>query len=358
MPRVGIEPLRSFVVEVLEKLGTPREHAEITADVLILSDRRDIPSHGVARLGRYVKDIQAGTIDPKATHAIIKETPTTLLVEGNAGLGQVIAKRVMELVIDKAKKYGMAAASVRNSNHYGIAGYYAKMALEKDLIGISITNSAPLMVPTFGRTVILGTNPVAFAVPTGKERPFFFDGATTTVPRGKLEVYARLKKEIPLSWATDETGSPTSDPVRVLKNMIERTGGGLAPLGGSGEEGAGYKGYDMSAILDILSGALSLGTVGTEVYGTKGAPPGVCHFLAAIDPLAFVDDLNAFKSRMDSFIQMMRNAPRQEGAERIWIAGEKEWLAEERNNTDVPLDEPTVEELKKMGAELGVEFSM
>jgi len=355
MPRVGIEPLRKFVIEVMEKLGAPREHAELTADVLITSDRRDIPSHGVARLGRYVKDIQAGTIDPKATYTIVKETPTTLLVEGNAGLGQAISVKVMGLVIQKAKKMGMAAASIRNSNHYGIAGYCAKMALAQDLIGISSTNTAPLMVPTFGKTVILGTNPIAFAVPGGKERPFFFDGATTTVPRGKLEVYARLKKEMPLSWATDETGAPSSDPVRVLKNMIDRTGGGLAPLGGSGEEGAGYKGYDMSAILDILSGALSLGAMGTEVYGTKGKPPGVCHFLAAMDPSAFVD-LDAFKARMDSYIQMLRNSPKQDGAERIWIAGEKEWLAEERNKTEVPLDEPTVEELKKIGAELGVEF--
>ncbi|TKJ43506.1 malate dehydrogenase [candidate division TA06 bacterium B3_TA06] len=355
MPRVKIEPLREFTVNSFEKLGMSHENAEITADVLIASDRRGIASHGVARLVRYVDGIRKGTMDPKAEPTIIKETPTTLLVNGNAGLGQAISVKTMRKVIEKARKMGLAAAVVRNSNHYGIAGYCAMMALEYDLIGFSATNSAPLVVPTFGKDAVLGTNPIAIAVPAGKERRFVLDMATSTVPRGKLEVYNRLGKDIPETWATDEAGHSTTDPGKVLKNLLDRAGGGLAPLGGAGEESRGYKGYDLAAVVEILSGGLSLASMGTEVYGRKGEPPDVCHFLAAIDPAAF-GDTNEFKERMDSFIRMLKNTPKQEGAERIWIAGEKEAEAEDRNATEVDVDEPTMEKLRTIASELEINF--
>jgi LDH2 family malate/lactate/ureidoglycolate dehydrogenase len=314
MPRVRIEPLRGFTVEVFTKLGVSRENAEITADVLLASDRRNIASHGVARLKRYVDGIREGIMNPKAEPEIVKETPTTLTVDGNAGMGQVISVKTMCRVIEKAKEMGMAAAVIRNSNHYGIACYCAMMALEYDLIGFSTTNSAPLVVPTFGKNAVLGTNPIAIAVPADKERPFVLDMATSTVPRGKLEIYERLGKEMPETWATDETGASTTDPGKVLKNLLDRAGGGLAPLGGAGEEGRGYKGYDLAAVVEILSGGLSLASMGTEVYGKKGEPPDVCHFLAAIDPGAF-GETDAFKKKMDSFIGMLKNVPRQKGAE-------------------------------------------
>jgi len=355
MPRVRIEPLRGFTVEVFAKLGVSRENAEITADVLLASDRRNIASHGVARLKRYVDGIRKGIMDPKAEPEIVKETPTTLTVDAHAGMGQVISVKTMRRVIEKAKETGMAAAVIRNSNHYGIAGYCAMMALRHDLIGFSTTNSAPLVVPTFGKNAVLGTNPIAIAAPADKERPFVLDMATSTVPRGKLEIYARLSKEIPPTWATDEAGHSTTDPGKVLKNLLDRAGGGLAPLGGAGEEGRGYKGYDLAAVVEILSGGLSLASMGTEVYGKKGEPPDVCHFLAAIDPEAF-GETDAFKKRMDSFIGMLKNVPRQEGMERIWIAGEKEWEAEDRNKDEVDIDEPTLGNLREIAGELDLSF--
>jgi len=355
MPRVRIEPLRSYTIEVFAKLGVSRENTEITADVLLASDRRNIASHGVARLKRYVDGIRKGIMDPKAEPEIVKETPTTLAVDGHAGLGQVVSVKTMRMVIEKAKEMGMAAAVIRNSNHYGIAGYCAMMALRHDLIGFSTTNSAPLVVPTFGKDAVLGTNPIAIAVPAGSERPFVLDMATSTVPRGKLEIYDRLSKEIPPTWATDEKGEVTTDPGKVLKNLLDRTGGGLAPLGGAGEEGRGYKGYDLAAVVEILSGGLSLASMGSEVYGRKGEPPDVCHFLAAIDPGAF-GELDGFKQRMDSFIGMLKNTPKTEGAERIWIAGEKEWEAEDRNKDEVDIDEPTMDKLRKIAEEFDLSF--
>jgi L-2-hydroxycarboxylate dehydrogenase (NAD+) len=343
--------LREFTAHVFKKLGVPAENSEITADVLIASDRRGISSHGVARLKRYVAGIRKGIMKAEVEPTFLKETPTTLLVDGNAGMGQVISVKTMSRVIDKAKKNGLAAAVIRNSNHYGIAGYCAMMALEHDLIGFSATNSAPLVVPTFGKDAALGTNPIAIAVPAGKERPFVLDMATSTVPRGKLEVYKRAEKDIPPTWATDESGVSTTDPARVLKNLLERAGGGLSPLGGAGEEGRGYKGYDLAAVVDILSGGLALASMGAEVYGRKGEPPDVCHFLAALDPGAF-GDITEFKKRMDSFIANLKGTTKAEGAERIWVAGEKEWEAEDRNQTEVDIDDPTLENLHKIADEL------
>jgi L-2-hydroxycarboxylate dehydrogenase (NAD+) len=353
MPRIAINPLRGFTVNVFEKLGMPAGNSEVTADVLLASDRRGISSHGVARLKRYVDGIRKGIMKAEAEPTVVKETPTTLLVDGNAGMGQVISVKTMHKVIEKAKASGMAAAVIRNSNHYGIAGYCAMMALEHDLIGFSATNSAPLVVPTFGKDAALGTNPVAIAVPADKERPFVLDMATSTVPRGKLEVYNRAGKELPLTWATDETGTSTTDPARVLKNLLDRAGGGLSPLGGAGEEGRGYKGYDLAALVDILSGGLALASMGAEVYGCKGEPPDVCHFLAAIDPAAF-GDTQQFKKRMDSFLASLKNMTKAEGAERIWIAGEKEWEAEDRNKDEVDIDEATMGNLHKIAEELGI----
>lgn len=353
MPRVSIEPLRSFTVEVFTKLGVSQENAVIITEVLIASDKRGIPSHGVARLKRYYDGIKKGIMKPGAEPEVIKETATTLTVDGHAGLGQVVSFKVMQRVIEKAKASGLAAAAVRNSNHYGIAGYYAMMALEHDLIGFSMTNSAPLVVPTFGKDGALGTNPIAVAVPAGKERPFVLDMATSTVPRGKLEVYDRQNKEIPETWATDEKGKPCTDPGRVLRNLANRAGGGLAPLGGTGEEGRGYKGYDLAAVAEILSAGLALASMGTEVYGQKGEPPDVSHFFAAADPGGF-GDKEKFKERMDSFIRSLKNTTRIEGAERICIAGEKEAEAEERNKTEVDIDEPTLQNLKEIAGELNI----
>jgi len=282
---VKVDELFDTVTNVFETLGIPRDQGEIITDVLISADRRGINSHGVARLKRYVDGIKNGIMKPKAEITIVKETPVSLVVDGGGGMGQVVAYRTMERCIQKAKKDYMCFASIRNSNHYGIAGYYSMMALKENLIGISMTNSAPLVVPTFGRDAVLGTNPISVAVPSGEEHPFILDMATSTVPRGKLEVYNRLGKKIPLMWATDEKGSPTDNPAEVLQNLLERKGGGLLPLGGGEELTGGHKGYGLSFLVDIFTGVFSSGAWGTDVYGKKNAPSQVSHFLGAISQM-------------------------------------------------------------------------
>ena len=234
-----------------------RYDARIAADVLVEADLRGIDSHGVARMSRYVSGIQGGMMRPKATPRVVHETPCTATIDGDAGLGQPVSHRAMQLAISKAREHGVGFVAVRNSNHFGIAGYYAMMALNEDMIGICTTNTEVIVVPTFARNAMFGTNPIAIAVPTGKERPFVLDMSTSTVTRGKIEVHARLEKPIPLNWATDERGVATDNPAQVLQNIVNRSGGGLLPLGGALEESGGHKGYGLAIAVEIFSALLS-----------------------------------------------------------------------------------------------------
>ncbi|MBU0705281.1 MAG: Ldh family oxidoreductase, partial [Chloroflexi bacterium] len=266
VPRIQAEPLKDFSTQVFQKLGIPEEDARITADVLVAADLRGVDSHGVARLRRYVNGLRDGMMLARPEVEVMTETPVTALIDAGGGLGQPVSYRAMEQAIQKARDYGAGFVTVRNSNHYGIAGYYAMMALEHDCIGISMTNAAVLVVPTFGRDSMLGTNPIAVAAPAGEERPFVLDMATSTVPRGKLEVYNRLEKPIPSGWATDETGAPTDDAGRVLENFKQRASGGLLPLGGAGELLSGHKGYGLSLWVDIFCAVLSGAAYADTVY--------------------------------------------------------------------------------------------
>ncbi|HSR12365.1 MAG TPA: Ldh family oxidoreductase, partial [Thermodesulfobacteriota bacterium] len=227
---VQAERLTSFCRRVFESLGVPPRDAETAAEVLVLGDLRGVESHGVARLQRYYKGLKDGVMLPKPVLRVVKETPCTALLDGGAALGQVAGRRAMEMAIEKALQYGTGFVTVGNSNHFGIAGYYSQMALPHNLIGIALTNSTPDVVPTFGRTVMIGTNPISVAVPTGSEKPFLLDMATAVVPSGKLETYNRKGRKIPLGWAVDETGRPCDDPGRVWNNMRGGIGGGLLPL--------------------------------------------------------------------------------------------------------------------------------
>ncbi len=355
--RVKIKDLFDVVVNVFKELGVPEEDAGIIADVLIAADRRGISSHGVARLRRYVNGIKQGVMMAKTEITYVKETPVSLVVDGGGGMGQVVAYRTMEKCIKKAKENFICLATIRNSNHYGIAGYYSMMALREGLIGISMTNAAPLVIPTFGKDAVLGTNPISVAVPSKEERPYVLDMATSTVPRGKLEVYNRMGKKIPLMWATDENGVPTDDPARVLKNLLERRGGGLLPLGGADELTGGHKGYGLALLVDIFSGVFSSGAWGTLVYGKKGQPANVCHFLGAISPEAFVG-LEEISSNMDKIIRMLKEAPKAPGKDRIYIHGEKEFEREEENKEEVPLYHKVYQDIKDICSELGVPFKL
>jgi len=350
---VRVDSLRDFVVKVFQKVGVPEDDAATIADVLIASDRRGIGSHGVARLSRYVKGIKDGVMIPKPEIKVVHETPITAVVDGGGGLGQPVGVWAMNYCIKKAKEQGLAFVAVRNSNHYGIAGYYAMMALKEGLIGISMTNTAPLVLPTFGKEAVIGTNPIAIAIPTGEEKPFVFDGATSTVTRGKLEDYDRYNKPIPLTWATDAQGNPTSNPREVLENLLERGGGGLLPLGGAKEEEGGHKGYGLAVLVDIFTGVLSGGLYGPLPYKDKKAPSGVCHFFGAIKIESFIPE-EQFKKSMDNFINILKNSKKAEGKDRIFVAGEKEFEFEEKYREEVALYYKVAENLRSIGSELGV----
>lgn len=345
--------LRGFVTDVFRKLGVPAQDARITTDVLVTADLRGIGSHGVARLPRYVDGIRKGSIRPKDASRTVKQTRSTALLDGSNSLGQVVGHKGMELAIRKARQSSVAFVTVRNSNHYGIAGYYSMMALKSGMIGLSMTNAGPLVVPTFGRISVLGTNPISVAVPAGKEPPFVLDMATSVVPRGSVEVYNRAAKSMPLGWAVDAAGRGSTEPATVLKALADRLGGGLLPLGGEGEEFSGHKGYGMALLVDILSGVLPGGAFGLDVYGDPKAA-NVGHFFGAIDVRAF-RPLASFKRDMDRLIRMLRGAPKAEGHDHIYIHGEKSrTYMEERRKKGIPLGPKVVASLEKIGSETGV----
>ncbi|HVP27292.1 MAG TPA: Ldh family oxidoreductase [Candidatus Bathyarchaeia archaeon] len=354
--RFSPELLKSFCTAALEKLDVSREDAEITSKVLVEADLRGIDSHGVARMSRYVTGIQQGMMRPKPKPKVVFETPVTATIDADAGLGQPTSYRAMQLAIAKARKNQLGFVTVKNSNHFGIAGFYSMMALAEDMIGFCMTNSEVLVVPTFTRNAVLGTNPIAIAVPAGKELPYVLDMSTATVTRGKLEVYARLEKPIPLNWATDENGVPTDNPARVLQNITKRSGGGLLPLGGALEETGGHKGYGLALAVEIFSAVLPGALYANRVYPKddkgKPLPSGIGHFFGAMRIDAFRPK-EEFKRDMDDLIQRLKNAPKAEGATRVYVHGEKEFEETERlKRQGILLNPKVVEDMRAIAEQL------
>lgn len=359
--RIQAEALRGFTTQVFQKLGVPAHDAEITSEVLLSADLRGVDSHGVARLPRYVNGIRDGVMVPGVEPKIVIETPTTATLDAADGLGQPASVLGMELAMQKAKQSGAGFVTVRNSNHYGIAGYYALMALQHDLIGISLTNADTLVVPTFGKKTLFGTNPIAVAIPAGEEKPYVLDMATSVVPRGKLEVYSRLGKEMPLGWATGPDGNPTTDAALSLKGLASKdVMGGILPLGGAGELFSGHKGYGLALLVEILCGVLAGTAYGELVYPVsaegKPLPSKIGHFFGAIRVDGF-RPIDEFKADMDNLIRMIKNSPKADGQERIYIHGEKEFeIEEERRRRGIPLHSKVVANLKKIADELKVRW--
>jgi LDH2 family malate/lactate/ureidoglycolate dehydrogenase len=356
--RVSASVLKDFIVGLLAKMDVPRGDAKVTADVLVAANLRGIDSHGVARTRRYVKGLRDGVILGRPEIRVVQETAVTALVDGGAGLGQVVGTRAMQMAMGKALEAGAGFVAVRNSNHYGIAGFYSMMALEEHLLGISMTNAAPLVVPTFGKDAVLGTNPLSVAVPTGRERPFVLDMATSVVTRGKLEEYERRGKPLLDGWATDSEGVPTSDAGAVLRNLTERSGGGMLPLGGSGEELGGHKGYGLALLVDILCGVLPGAGYATGVYPKDKSghplPADIGHFFGALRVDGF-RPLGEFKDSMDEMIGTLRGSAKALGRDRIFVHGEKEWeIADDRERHGIPLHPKVTEDLRALGEELGV----
>ena len=353
-PYISWELVGNFMVDAFQAAGLPKEDAEICADVLMESDRRGIESHGVNRFKPiYLDRINAGILNPVTNYEVVKETPTTIVGDAHDGMGMVASYKMMTSLIEKAKIYGISMGAMRNSSHYGIAGYYAQMAAKEGLIGISCTNSEAIMVPTFSRQAMLGSNPVEMAVPA-EPYPFLYDASTTVVTRGKLEMYRKAEKPLPDGWALNSNGLPTNDAEDVLQNIIHRKGGGIVPLGGSEEHSGSHKGYGYGMMCEIFSSILSLGL--TSNHTNIGEIGGTCHGFAAIDPSIFGNP-QEIREHFSAFLQELREAPKASGQERIYTHGEKEALAYERHLKEpIPVDIKTVIEMKQMSDYLEMRF--
>jgi L-2-hydroxycarboxylate dehydrogenase (NAD+) len=352
--RIRQEDLELFCQQVFQDLGLSEYDARAAAAVLVAADVRGIPSHGVARLWRYVNGLKTGLMLTDAPVQVLADTPSSVVIHAHGAMGAPVSVRTMETVIKKAQTNGAAFGCIRDSNHFGIAGYYAMMALDKDMLGIAMTNTAALGVPTFGRQVMFGTNPLAFAAPADRERAFVLDMSTTVVTRGKVEVYERLGKELPQGWAVDRTGRSASDASSLLDDMFHRVGGGILPLGGEGEEFSGYKGYGLAIMVDILCGVLCGAPSGPDLADTATSSARVGHFFGAIRVDAFRDP-KAFRQDMDRMLEGLRNCPPAEGQERVYFAGQKEFEHEaECVRLGVPILKQTYEQICKTGSEQGI----
>lgn len=355
--RINRGRLERFCTDVFIKLGMPQDEAQDSAEILVAADARGIESHGVGRLWRYKNGLQKGIMKGAIQPTLLRETPISLVLDANGAMGLSLSKRTMARTIEKAMVAGAAFSSVRNSNHFGIAGFYSEMAARKDMIGIGMTNTAALGVPTFGRKAMFGTNPIAFSIPAHDGRMFTLDMATTVVTRGKIEVYDRENKPLPSGWAVDTRGKGTSDAHRLLEDMLYQRGGGLLPLGGEGELLSGYKGYGLAEVVDILTAILSGGVFGQAVIDSQATSARVCHFFGALR-LDLFRDPEAIKFDMDRLLNELEKAEPAEGCQRVYYAGLKEHEAEvESARLGVQISEKVASQLRQIGEELGVELA-
>lgn len=347
------QKLTDFVRAALTKVGVAPEHAATVADVLVAADLRGIESHGVARLvSYYVSRIRSKTLKAAPEYAIVRETETSVVYDADNGLGHPVGKMAMEKVIEKAQLHGAAFGAVRNSNHFGIAGYYAMLALPHDMIGMASTNSVRYGTPTFGKDVLLGTNPLAYAIPAGQESPFVLDFATTTVPRGKLEVYKRKGKPLAEGWAIDAHGHPTADPDEALR-------GALLPLGGFGTLNGGHKGYGLGMLVDILCGVLSGGKFGSSLPLVTDTMEGaISHWFGAFRVDAF-RDVADFKRDMDCELRAFKDSSKAPGEKRVYVAGEIEAeKTDYHRQNGIPVHVKVWDGLQKLSNELGLPFEL
>ena len=352
-----VQKLSDFIKEVFIRSGVPEKDAATCSDVLILSDLRGIESHGIGRLRMYYDRLKDQLIEPFANIQIIKQSPTTAVVDGGHGLGMVIGKHAMQIAINKAKEYGMGSVAVRNSTHFGIDGYYALMAVHAGMIGMSFTNARPSVAPTFGSAPMLGTNPIAFGAPTDEEWPFLFDAATSITQRGKIEVLERAEKQAPKGWVIDEEGKDINDPSEILRK-IPTNSAALLPLGGKYELHGGHKGYGLSTIVEILSSTLQSGSFLLQLsgYDDKGDATRfkVGHFFMAINIESFLP-LHEFKINIGSLLRTLRDSRKSVGEDRIYTAGEKEYEIEKViQQQGVPINKNLQKDIQYLQNELHI----
>lgn len=354
---IDFDILEKFMADGFKGVGVPEDDAKICANVLITANKRGFDSHGVSRFKPiYYDRLKKGIQSPVTKFEVLREGPTTAVVDGHNGMGMVIAKKAMTIAIHKARDYGLGMVAVKNSTHYGIAGYYALMAADEGMIGINGSNARPSVAPTFGVENMLGTNALTFALPTDEEFPFCLDCATSMVQRGMIELYARAGKEIPRGWVISSDGKAKTDPQEILEDF-QKGKAALVPLGGIGEETAGYKGYGYATVVEILSAALTAGKFLKMLSGIedgKEVPINLGHFFIAINISSFIEP-SSFKKTAGDILRGLRASKKAPGAERIYTAGEKEylnWL--ERKDKGVPLDKSLQKELLAVQQELGL----
>ena len=349
---VSFDKVEEVMVKGFMKAGVPKKDAYLCANVLIESDKRGIESHGVNRFKPiYIDRLNAGIQLPVSQFEIIKETPTTAVVDGHDGMGMVISEKAMNLAIKKAKKYGMGMVAVRNSTHYGIAGYYVTMATKENMIGMTGTNARPSIAPTFGVENMLGTNPLTIGLPSDEDFPFVLDCATSITQRGKIEYFSKMNKDTPVGMVIGNDGLPKTDSDQILVDLTQGKAA-LAPLGGIGEELAGYKGYGYATVVEVLSAALQAGSflkmlTGLDTEGNK-KPYNLGHFFIAIDTEAFMGS-ESFKKTTGDILRQLRNSKLAPGENKIYTAGEKEYLSYlERKDKGIPLNKSVQEDFKKV----------
>ncbi|MCK9526084.1 MAG: Ldh family oxidoreductase [Limnochordia bacterium] len=345
--------LEGFAFKIMQAAGCDEKRAKIVAKVLVESDLRGIASHGVARLGRYVNHIRQGLIDPKGEPVIVQDSPLAASMDGKAGVGQYVAELAMTEAIAKAEKNGIGFVSVRNSNHFGIAGYFAEQCVNQNMLGIALTNTGPYVVPTNGKSPVMGTNPLAISFPVVEGSPISIDMATSVVPLGKLETYARRQMDIPQGWAVDQTGHSVTDPSGVISDLKENSLGGILALGGEGEEFGGHKGFGLALMIELFTAGLAQGAPSSETYREVG---DVCHFFGAIK-LDLFGDPEAITRHFTYIVNGIRQSEKADRADRIYIHGEKEYEARgESLRTGIRLGKAIYAGLQSLAQEFDIEL--
>lgn len=353
--------ITDFVTDAFEGYGIPREDAEICTDILLESDKRGIESHGCNRFKPiYIDRIVAGIQNPVTNFEIIKETETTAVVDGHDGMGQVIGKKAMQMAIDKAKKYGLGMVAVKNSCHYGIAGYYATQATQQGCIGITGTNARPSVAPTFGVDGMFGTNPLTVGIPTDESFDFIIDCATSITQNGKIEYYERIKEDVHPGTVIGRDGSSIEGDAGEALKMIRQGTAALTTLGGIGEALGGYKGYGYAMVIELLSAALQDGWYGKALNGKDEEgnirPYHLGHFFIAIDTDHFLGE-ELTRKKAGEIVRSIRNSTKAPGCDRIYTAGEKEYdVWKSRENSGVPINEAVQVEICEVRDKLGLDY--
>lgn len=358
---IDFETLNNFMTDAFAAIGVPRDEAAIVADVLIESDKRGINSHGVNRFKPvYIDRINDGIQSPVTNYEILKETETTAVVDGHNGMGQVIGYKSMKMAIEKAKKYGMGMVAVRNSCHYGIAGYYASMACKEGCIGMTGTNARPSVAPTFGVEGMFGTNPLTIGIPTDEDFDFVIDCATSITQNGKIEYYERIGEDVHPGTVIDEDGNPVTGDAGVALKKIRQGTAALTTLGGIGEELGGYKGYGYAMVIELLSSILQDGAYGKALDG-KGpngekVPYHLGHFFIAIDTNHFLGE-ELTRKKAGEILRSVRASKKAPGHDHIFTAGEKEWnVWLERKDSGVPITDPVQLEFNAVRDQFGLDY--